>query len=42
VFAIANFDNHLISSFDDLNDYLIKIKDLEVTIMNDFNVPWFT
>lgn len=40
VLAIPTYDGSMIASVDDLNEHISKIRDAEVQVMNDFDVPW--
>lgn len=40
--AIPVFDNHHVKTLDDLGERIRSIKSSDVTIVNDFDVPWVT
>jgi hypothetical protein len=42
ILAIPNYDGQSINNVDDLTEAIQKISDLEIKVMNDFDVPWVT
>jgi len=39
--CIPNYDEHLIKSLDDVLGIIDKIKEVNLSVINDFDVPWF-
>ena len=40
VYAIPVFDGHLISSENDIQENLIEFGEMNVDLINDFDIPW--
>jgi len=39
--CIPNYDEHLIKSLDDILGIIEKIKEVNLAVINDFDIPWF-
>lgn len=42
ILGIPTFDGYLVKSIDNLINIISKFKNLPVTVLNDFDVPWVT